>query len=186
MVTIAIASFHYGHLVAQAIESVLWQTQKPDEILVVDDGAGDLPDLFHLYGIVPTVRKKNLGIIENFNDILFNMVETERVLFLGADNWLHPRAIELMSQEEADIVSCDAFIVGEGVYRRWTLHHQPHGSALYDVGKAKEVGGYEASGREHTEEDSVMFKKMMDRGASFYRVDRPLLYYRKHAHNFNK
>lgn len=184
--TVNVMSYNYGHLAAQAIESLLWQTQKPDIIRFYDDGVGDC---YHLRDKYPEVeyifRNQNVGIVNNFNDAL-DRTKTERVLFLGADNWLHPKAIEMMMAKDEDIVSCDAWIVGEGKYRRWTLPTQPHGSAMYDVMKAKQVGGYEPSGREHTEEDSMLFKKMMDNGATFTRVDKPLLYYRTHRWNFNK
>lgn len=185
-ITVAIMSYKYGHLVAQAIESVLWQTKKPDEIVVIDDASGDMTQaVAKKYGVKSVVRRDRLGIVDNFNKAL-NDVETERVMFLGADNWLHPKAIKMMSDYPQDIVSCDAYIVGEGLYKRWTLHYQPHGSALYNVTKAKKVGGYEDSGRKHTEEDSMLFNKMMDTGATFARVDKPLLYYRKHKFNYNK
>lgn len=183
-ITVCIMSYKYGHLAAQAVESVIAQTKKPDKIKLYDDGVGDCEHLRKLYPEVQVVKRhRNLGVVDNFNEAL-KKVDTGRVLFLGADNWLHPEALELMSREEADIVSCDAYMVGEGKYRRWTLHYQPHGSALYDVGKALLAGGYQHSGRVNAEEDSVLFGKMMTEGASFHRVDKPLLYYRRHRANF--
>lgn len=185
-ITVNIMSYRYGHLVAQAIESVLWQTERPKVIRVFDDGVGDCSHISGLYPDIELVqRKQNIGIVDNFNEAL-KRVNTERTLFLGADNWLHPRALELMGARSESIVSCDAWIVGQGKYQRWSLPYQPHGSALYNVKLAREAGGYAASGNKHTEEDSVLFGKMMKAGASFYRVPKPLLYYRRHAWNFNK
>jgi len=183
--TISVCSYKYGDLVSQAIESVLWQTQPPDEILVVDDGIGDCKHVKTKYPEVRFIQNEhNLGVVDNFNNILNNLVKTDRVLFLGADNYLHPEALELMNKKEEDIVSCDAWIVGEGKYRRWTLHYQPHGSALYNVDFAQSVGGYQHSGHENAEEDSELFKKMFEAGATFTRVDKPLLYYRRHRANY--
>lgn len=185
-ITVNIISYKYGHLVCNALESVLGQTQKPDVIRVFDDGVGDCFFVEEKYPNVELIeRPKNLGIVKNFNDIL-KRTTTDRVLFLGADNWLHPKALELMDAANEDIVSCDAWIVGQGNWERWTLPYQPHGSALYNVALAKRVGGYQPSGRENSEEDSELFRKMMDAGASFHRVDRPLLYYRRHKSNFIK
>lgn len=183
-VTVNICSYKYGHLVAHCIESVLSQTKRPDVVKVYDDGVGDCKHVKKLYPEVELVeRKANMGIVDNFNDAL-ERVTTDRVIFLGADNWLHPQAIEMMSAGVEDIVSCDAWIVGEGKYKRWTLHYQPHGSAMYNADFAREVGGYQASGRENSEEDSELFKKMFEAGATFHRVDKPLLYYRRHRANF--
>lgn len=182
--TCNIMSYRYGHLVCHAIESVLSQTIRPEVIRVYDDGVGDCFFVPQKYPEVQFIeRKKNLGIVDNFNDAL-NYTNTERVIFLGADNWLEPDAFELMLNKDEDIVSCDAWIVGHGLYERWTLPYQPHGSAMYNVKKAKAVGGYQASGRENSEEDSELFKKMMDTGATFTRVDKPLLNYRRHRENF--
>lgn len=186
MLTVVITSYRYGHLAAQAIESVLSQTLRPEVVRLYDDGVGDCEHLRKLYPEVEIIKRhRNLGIVNNFN-LALDKVTTDRVMFLGADNWLDPTAIEKMTDTKEDIVSCDAWITGDGPYRRWTLPHQPHGSAVYNVEKAREVGGYEDSGREHTEEDSMLFKKMMDKGATFWRVDEPLLYYRRHRFNFNK
>lgn len=184
-ITINIMSYRYGHLAAQAIESVLAQTKKPDKIVLVDDGVGDC---FHLVGLYPEIEHRynvrNEGIVDNFNKTL-GLTKTDRVMFLGADNWLDPRALEKMTAHKEDIVSCDGWIWGKGM-EYWELPYQPHGSALYDVKKAKKVGGYEASGRKKSEEDSVLFKRMMEAGASFHRVAEPLFYYRRHKWNFQK
>lgn len=183
-ITVNIMSYRYGHLAAQAIESVLNQTMMPDRINFYDDGVGDCEHLKELYPEVNfTLRSYNLGIIDNFNQAL-NSVRTDKVMFLGADNWLHPEALEYMNMSE-DIVSCDAYIVGEGKYKVWQLPWQPHGSALYNAGIAREVRGYEDSRRDKTEEDSMLFNKMRDAGATFIRVEKPLLYYRRHRMNFN-
>lgn len=184
VVTCNIMSYRYGHLVCHAIESVLSQTALPDVIRVFDDGVGDCFFVEEKYPEVELIeRPKNLGIVRNFNDAL-KRTTTERVIFLGADNWLDPETIELCLQKTEDIVSYDAWIVGKGHYERWTLPYQAHGSAMYNVAKAKEVGGYAPSGRENSEEDSVLFNKMMEAGATFTRVDKPLLNYRRHRENF--
>lgn len=193
MITVCIMSYKYGHLLAQAIESVLNQTVKPDKILVVDDGVGDC-DIANKYEVDYLKRRKNFGIVDNFNDTL-NRVRTERVLFLGADNWLHPQALEELSKDESDIVTYDCYMVGDwdmtdmaqygqDGYPIWKTNGTPHGSSLYNVKKAKAVGGYKASGNDKSEEDSVLFNKMKGAGSSVGYLMRPLLYYRKHRGNF--
>jgi glycosyltransferase involved in cell wall biosynthesis len=39
MITLVIASYHYGHLAAHCIESILAQSKRPQRIIFVDDGA---------------------------------------------------------------------------------------------------------------------------------------------------
>lgn len=179
-------SYKYGHLAAQAIESVLNQTKQFDVIRFYDDGAGDCAHLPDIYPEVEFIlRPKNLGIIDNFNDAL-NRTDTEQTMFLGADNWLHPKTLELLSTAKEDVISYPAWLVKQSDYERWEPG-VPHGSSLYNVALAKKVGGYEASGNEHTEEDSELFKKMKQAGATIGLVDIPLLFYRwRHRRNFNK
>lgn len=186
-------SYKYGHLVAQAIESVINQTVKPERILVVDDGVGDC-DIAKKYEVDYLKRRKNFGIVDNFNDTL-NRVRTKRVLFLGADNWLHPETLEELNARDEDIVTYDCYMVGnwdmtdmaqyrQDGYKVWKTNGTPHGSSLYDVAKAKRAGGYKPSGNKKSEEDSMLFNKMIENGATVGYVERPLLYYRKHRGNF--
>lgn len=189
-------SYRYGHLASHAIESVLCQTKPADEIVVVDDGAKDFPKQPIYRGVDYVMRHKNLGIVKNFNTTL-NQVTTDRVLFLGADNWLHPKTLELLSESDADIITYDTYMVGPWVmgdraqyeqdgYPVQQMNGTPHGSSLYNVKLAREVGGYEASGNEKSEEDSVLFGRMIEAGARVDYLQRPLLYYRKHEANFQR
>lgn len=184
--TVNIMSYRYGHLAAQAIESVIHQSLPPHVIRFYDDGAGDCAHLPELYPEVEFIlRPTNLGIIDNFNDAL-ERTDTDRVMFLGADNWLAPWTLETLLVSEADIISYYGWKVTINDYVPWEIN-QAHGSSLYDVKQAKAAGGYAASGNEHTEEDSVLFNKMQRAGSILEIIPIPLLYYRwRHRRNYNK
>lgn len=198
-------SYKYGHVASQAIESVLAQTKKFDVVRFFDDGAGDCKHLKKFYPEVEFIlRPKNLGIVDNFNDAL-KRTKTDRVLFLGADNWLRRDALEKLSEYQTDIITYDMYLFGtiaEDFFNTFQpvdreekdgqlIWHMPqqstyHGSSLYDVKLAKKVGGYEASGGVKSEEDNVLFKKMIAGGATTTYLPEPLLYYRRHVANFQK
>lgn len=210
--TCVIASYRYGHLVSQAIESVIGQTVPFDSIIVVDDGVGDcdvvldkyLVDYSDTMAYIP--RMSNLGTVANFQDILMNNVFTDQVMFLGADNWLRPDTLEKCREHRADIISYDIALVGtmREQFRRkvgaWpTVDGYPmwrfapgnieqanyiHGSSLYNVDLAKKVGGYRASGGHNSEEDWMLWRAMLAAGAKHVHVPEPMLYYRRHKHNF--
>lgn len=207
---VVISSYKYGHLASHCIESVLCQTKKFDNIWFVDDGAGDCQYLLKLYddrGINFVIRENNLGIVGNFSDMLMNKVNTDYVMFLGADNWLRPDTLELLSYQMdkpvADIVTYDIIVTGElreeiqNTYSSWMHKHegdyywsrrmQHHGSMLYNVKMAKKLGGYarnNISGR--TDEDLNLWDKMIKDGAVVKHLSQALLYYRRHKENFNK
>ena len=202
---IVISSYYYGHLAAHAIESVLAQTRKFDQVLFVDDGVGDCAQLEMIYGneVDFWFREKNLGVVANFQDMLMNKVKTDFVMFLGADNWLRSDALQLLSDDYAyrDIVTYDIVITGDGkedIMKNyptkpingdayWTRKFQHHGSMLYNVALAKKVGGYaQRKGAIRSDEDLELWERMNNEGATIGYVDQGLLYYRRHRENFNK
>jgi glycosyltransferase involved in cell wall biosynthesis len=200
--TVVIASANYGHLAAHCIESVLCQTRPADKILFVDDAFGDCKHLTEKYDLEYLFRESNLGVLGNFQDVLFNHVSTERVLFIGADNWLRPDAIELLSKKTADIVTYDIVVTGtkrknivsgnkncypyQGDFY-WPRINQYHGSMMYRVNQAKECGGYAKGGNWIVPaEDLGLWNNLIKSGATFDHVPEGLLYYRRHEHNFFK
>ena len=201
--TCVIASYHYGHLAANCIESVLCQTRKFDKVLFVDDAAGDCQHLVKIYPEVEFVlREKNLGVVANFQDML-ERVTTDMVMFVGADNWLRPDTLEQLCKEKSSVIVFDIVVTGElrdeirNFYPREVNHHfgdwywsrkgQHHGSMMYDAKIALCVGGYEHNRTSsRTDEDLNLWNKLKMAGASVSHVSQGLLYYRRHRENFNK
>lgn len=198
-ISIVISSFHYGHLAGHCIDSVISQNRKPDKIYFVDDGVGDCKHLKEIYPEVEYVlRETNLGTVDNFQDML-NRVDTDYVMFLGADNWLRPDTLEVLEKNLNNVVMYDIQVVGEfakeitkrhpnevsknewGYY--WKRKGGHHGSMLYNVARAKEVGGYNAGYGARTLEDQSLFNRMRDFGVNH--IDQAFLYYRRHRENFN-
>jgi glycosyltransferase involved in cell wall biosynthesis len=203
--TVNIVSHRYGHFAAQAIESVLDQSLRPDVIRLSDDGVGDCRRLADLYPQVEFIEQPvNLGTPAHMQDLL-NRTETDRCIMLGADNWLHPEALETLMAWPEDIVSYDLALCGEeaelfardkGVTTRengylvWRFHRENiattnyvHGSALFNVNLAKRFG-YAASGGVNSEEDWVLWRAMLlEGGATHHHLALPLMHYRRHAGN---
>ena len=203
MITVVIASYRYGHLAAHCIESLLSQTTPPARILFVDDGGlecGHLPSLYP--DIEYILRNKNLGIVDNFQDIL-SQINTEYVLFIGADNWLRSDAIELLSNATTDIVTYDIVVTGElkeeildrvpgesvpyqgDLY--WDRQGQHHGSMMYRTALGQKIG-YKKRYQDgaHPQEDWNLWDKMLEQGASVASIKEGLLFYRRHRENFLK
>lgn len=186
--TVNICSYKYGHLAAHCIESILSQTKRPDVIRFIDDGVGDCSHLPDIYPEIEYIlRPKNLGVVDNFNDILLKTT-TDRVIFLGADNWLVPETVEKCLQHDEDLVSYDAWKFGNGPNEYWHLGNFPHGSAMYNVEMAKKFMYGRSDHPTHAQEDNILFNRMIKiGGASLYIIEEPLLMYRwRHRLNFNQ
>lgn len=202
MITVIIASYRYGHLAAHCIESLLSQTLSPSKILFVDDGGMDCKHLPSLYpDIEYTLRPKNLGTVHNFQDML-SRVETEYVLFIGADNWLRSDSIELLSTASTDIVTYDIVVTGElkeEILTRvpgetyphlgdlyWDRQEQHHGSMMYRTEFGQRVGYERRFDHGHPQEDWNLWDKMLEQGATVASLKEGLLFYRRHRENFLK
>ena len=206
MITIVISSFHYGHLASHCLESVLSQTKKPEKVLFVDDGAGDCKHLISLYPQIEYYyREYNLGVVNNFDDML-RKVNSEYVMFLGADNWIRSDTIEVfekvISEHNPDVITYDIMVTGElkneirnrhpheiqehqgDIY--WTRNGH-HGSMLYRTKLGQEIGYKKRDENStHTEEDWNMWNEMIKKNARVVRVPQAFLYYRRHRENFLK
>jgi glycosyltransferase involved in cell wall biosynthesis len=202
MITVIIASYRYGHLAAHCIESLLSQTLPPSKILFVDDGGMDCKHLPCLYPDIEYIlRPQNLGTVHNFQDML-SRVETEYVLFIGADNWLRSDSIELLSTASTDIVTYDIVVTGElkeEILTRvpgethphlgdlyWDRQEQHHGSMMYRTEFGQRVGYQRRFDHGHPQEDWNLWDKMLEQGATVASLKEGLLFYRRHRENFLK
>jgi glycosyltransferase involved in cell wall biosynthesis len=95
LVSIIIDNYNYGRFLADAITSALGQTYPRIEVIVVDDGSTDnsWEVIARFAPQVKAVLKENGGQASAFN-AGFNRSSGEVVLFLDADDMLHPRAVE--------------------------------------------------------------------------------------------
>lgn len=202
MITVVIASYRYGHLAAHCIESLLSQTRSPSKILFVDDGAFDCTHLPSLYPDIEYIfRPKNIGTVNNFQNML-SRVESEYVLFIGADNWLRSDSIELLSTASTDIVTYDIVVTGElkeEILTRvpgethphlgdlyWDRQEQHHGSMMYRADFGQRVGYQRRFDHGHPQEDWNLWDKMLEQGATVASLKEGLLFYRRHRENFLK
>lgn len=201
--SVVIASHGYGHLAAHCIESILDQKRQADRILFVDDGVNDCSHLPIIYPELDyTLRPSNLGTVANFNDML-ERVTTDKVMFVGADNWLHPSCLEICMSYDADIVVPQIAVAGElkrsflqhvGIgkkapYPLWSFGpggNDYHGSMLYSVELGKQVRYQATEGSTKLEEDRFLYHGMRKLGARVAYTTDPLIYYRRHRANGNR
>ena len=95
LVSIVITTYNHGIFIRDAIDSVLNQTYKNIEILIVDDGSTDNTNQIILEYINPTVKylyQVNQGLSAARNTGL-KIANGEYILFLDADDFLYPDGI---------------------------------------------------------------------------------------------
>jgi hypothetical protein len=133
-VSVVITCYNYERYVALAIASVLAQTAQPHEIIVVNDGStdGSLAVLQGFGSKITLVDQPNRGQIAATNLGYANSTG-DIVLFLDADDWLEPTAVESVLnawtpgcakvQFELEVING----AGELLGRRFCNYVQPYG-----------------------------------------------------------
>ena len=201
VVTVYITNYNYAEYIEQAIESVLSQTFRRYEILIIDDGSTDgSRDIIKRYIGRPNVRvifQQNKGLNASSN-IAVRAAHGKYVMRLDADDYLDENAMLVMvnkmeSESDLALVFSDYYYVDKngnvtGQERRHdfkdgvTLLDQPaHGACtLVRRDCLLEVGSYNTA---FTCQDGWdLWLKMTER-FKVGNVNLPLFYYRHHGKN---
>lgn len=135
-VSVVITTYNYAGFLTTAIESVLAQSLKADEVIVVDDGSTDgSPDVVARYAErgVRYIYKENGG-ISSARNAGIKASSGELIAFLDADDiWLPDKLalqVEHMRQHpEVGLVTASEWQTGEHGEDPWLLERKPVASA---------------------------------------------------------
>ncbi len=145
-VTIITPTFNHEQYIGECIQSVLRQTLKDWEMIIIDDGSTDrTPDIIRRYGDsrIISIRKGHRGIDylgENYNHAL-KISKGEYILILEGDDFIPPNRIELQLssfEDESVVLSHGRYayvfqnkiIIYPSPFKNDILKNQPIGSAL--------------------------------------------------------
>lgn len=156
-VAVVIPCFNYAHFLPECIESVLNQTYKVNEVIVVDDGGSDNAEEVCKKYPVTYLRKENGG-LSSARNAGIKLSTSEYYMTLDADDKLVPGAIEehlKLITDDMTCAQCALLEFGE----RHVLNVPPKRTSLEQVMQAntmycntlfpkkawEEVGGYDES-----------------------------------------
>jgi GT2 family glycosyltransferase len=131
-----IITYNYGRFVGQAIESVLGQTLRPDEIIVVDDGStDDTAEVVARYAHegVRYIYKENGGQSSACN-VGIKESTSELIAFLDADDMWLPDKIErqvehMRSHPQVSLITGSEWETDETGRKVWLMERKPLDSA---------------------------------------------------------
>ena len=99
LVTIYIINYNYGKYLQKSIESVLNQTFKNFELIIIDDGSTDssksIISKFKNNSKIRVVYQKNKGLNQS-NNLALKKSKGRFIIRLDADDWLDIRALEIL------------------------------------------------------------------------------------------
>jgi CMP-N-acetylneuraminic acid synthetase len=202
-VTVYLTNHNYGRYLARAIDSVLAQTLRDFELIVIDDGStDDSREVIARYAgdaRIVTIFQHNQGLAVS-NNIALRAARGEYVMRLDADDWLDPHALEVMAaalarDPELGLVFPDYYRVDAGgevieLVRRHDLAEadlldRPAHGACTMARRAflLEIGGYDESFR--CQDGWDLWIRFVQRH-KVRNINLPLFYYRQHAHSLTR
>lgn len=111
-VSVIIPAWNAAATIGRAVESLLTQTRRPDEVIVVDDGSpDDIESAVRRFGsFVRYVRKENGGVSSARNRGI-DEATGDFISFLDADDFWHPEKLQKQMQvfaqhPEVGLVAC--------------------------------------------------------------------------------
>ena len=201
LVTVYVTNFNYANYIEQSIESVLAQTYKNFELIIIDDGSTDNSrEIINCYIEKTNIRvifQENKGLIAS-NNIAVRAAQGKYIMRLDADDYLDDNALLVLVNaiEKSDdialifpdyyYVDADGQVTGQerrhDFQAQVTLLDQPaHGACtLIRRNCLLEVGGYSP---EFTCQDGWDLWLKLTESYSVGNVNLPLFYYRRHETN---
>ncbi|MFT3929023.1 MAG: glycosyltransferase [Spongiibacteraceae bacterium] len=210
LVTIIIPSYNHAAYIQKTVESVVRQTYKPIELIVIDDGSTDgsqtlLAGLAAEYGFC-FESQANQGLSRTLNKGIA-LAQGKYICTVGSDDILlldkTERQVAFMESNPTVavcggnqlIIDSDGIIVNKRQrfepYREFSFDDLFLGrkaliaasSAMFRADVLAEQGGYDP---DIPLEDMYMWLKLSSRGCRIVGLNDVLIYYRKHASNSYK
>jgi len=137
-VSVIIPTFNRFKLISRAIDSVLSQTIKPFEIIVVDDGSSDNTSTFikNNYKSVKLIKQNNLGVSKARNVGIKNSSGNWIALLDSDDEWKNNKLeVQIKSLSEYDYYSVchtNEIWIRNGIRVNQKKRHQKYGGDIFD------------------------------------------------------
>ncbi len=196
-ISVIIPSYKHAHFLGETIESVLEQSLKPNEIIVVNDGSPDNTSEVASRYPVALVEKPNGG-LSSARNAGIKVATSEYIMCLDADDMLRPDALKehIKLADENTIVTCGLSWFGnevgtfrpEGATLESLLDHNTvYCNSLFPRKAWEDIGGFDESEIMRLGlEDWLAWIEMAGKGYRFATNDYVALLYRKHGNNMTK
>ncbi len=203
LITVYITNYNYGKYIKKAINSVLNQTFKDYELIIIDDGSIDksvkIIKEFQNKKNIKIIFQKNKGLVVS-NNLALRLSKAKYIMRLDSDDWLDPHALEIMSNilerdKKISLIFPDYYEVDKNGkilrqvrrhnFKRVKLLDQPAHGACTMIRKENlmDIGGYD---EEFNCQDGYYLWLKFIKKYVVRNVNLPLFYYRQHEKSLTK
>ena len=197
LITVYITNYNYGNFIKKAINSVLNQTFKNFELIIIDDGSKDkskeIIKEFENKKNIKIIFQKNKGLVVS-NNLALRLSKAKYIMRLDSDDWLDPHALEIMSNvlerdKKISLVFPDYYEVDKNGkilgqirrhdFKKVKLLDQPAHGACTMIRKENliDIGGYD---EEFSCQDGYYLWLKFIKRYFVKNINLPLFYYRQH------
>jgi glycosyltransferase involved in cell wall biosynthesis len=188
-ISVIIPLYAYAQYLAEAIESVLAQTVKPDEIICVSDGAIDNSVEIAKKYPVKIIEKKNGGLASARNAGI-REATSEYVMSFDSDDIMRPNCIEehMKLADKNTIVTCGLMAFGSesytarpevASYELLMKRNVIYSNSVFPKNLWEKVGGFDENMKLGLE-DWEFWIRCAKAGAKFVTSDEVCLLWRRH------
>lgn len=202
LITVYLVNHNYCHYVEQAVESVLGQTFKNFELIIIDDGSTDNSrstlEKYLDHDDIAVIFQQNQGLTVT-NNIALRAARGRYIMRLDADDYLDENALMVLSgilerNPDVGLVFPDYFEVSEDgtileVVRRHnfdevSLHDQPAHGACTMIRRncLLEMGGYDTDFQ--CQDGYDLWVRFIE-NYKVQNVNLPLFFYRQHGNSLS-
>ncbi len=203
LITVYITSHNYGKFINKAIKSVLNQSVKNFELIIIDDGSTDnskkIINNYKSNKKITSIFQKNRGLIVS-NNLALRLARGKYIMRLDADDWLDFHALEIMSNilernSKIGLVFPDYFevdrngkvlnLVRRHDFKKVKLYDQPAHGACTMIRKdcLEKIGGYN---EKYDRQDGYYLWIKFIQKYEVINTNLPLFFYRKHENSLSK
>jgi glycosyltransferase involved in cell wall biosynthesis len=200
IITVYITNFNYGEYLKKSITSVLNQTFKNIELIIVDDGSTDnskkILNEYFKNKKIKIIYQKNKGLIKSSN-IAIKLASGQFIMRLDADDYLDKNALlilynEIIKNDEIALVYSDYFLIDKfenlisherkNSIKHNSLKNNPAHGACSLIRKSSlfEVGLYN---EKFDRQDGYDLWIKLSKRYKIKNINLPLFYYRQHDKN---
>lgn len=150
LVSIIIPIFNRSKFLAKCIDSILSQTYKDFQLILVDDGSTDgSENICDSYAKqdnrISVIHQKNSGVVAA-RKIGISQATGEYIAFVDSDDWVDSCMYEILMSKaietNADIVFCDYNLVEDDISQRITINFSSSPSQMLQYLLQNKNGGY--------------------------------------------
>lgn len=122
MISVLVPAYNMEKYLAKCVDTILEQTYKRFELILVDDGSTDYTGMLcnqyaALDSRIAVIHQKNKGLAQTRN-VLLEAAAGEYITFIDSDDWVEHDYLEVMLQQIVDnnakIAACNHWIVADG------------------------------------------------------------------------